>query len=138
MRPFDLSDIEVEKIILEKMRVSTEEFISEEQLNLMDISFERRMEFFNNLGRVMAIRLNAFVLCHEDAVIKVEYPSTWWQAFKEKYLDTENNWFWKHHPVRYMQLKWEVKSKYPTLKIDGRKHTAVQEVFQYRATSALT
>ena len=114
--PAQLINYNIEEIVLEKIYARSGcTVLNDPQVRVRDLEYA---------ARVLVIELEDFIWAKHEKTIKVKYPKTWWDAFKDRFFDCDKHFFWKRHKPEFVRKKWEVKSLYPTLRLSSEDHTA--------------
>ena len=92
----------MEHLDIEKIRVGCVAYFSKEMLTDVKVRTSEHVSFVCNS---LAIQLNAKVFAQRLDKQTVEYPSDWWQAFKERFFPVWARRRWPvHRTVKIMRL----------------------------------
>lgn len=111
-RTFDTVDLRRLELVASQQ---VDEFV------LHDLRVER---FWDELGRHMRYTLRGYIWSEPPKSIRVRYPSTWWDAFKERWFP---KWAVEAYPVDYTIETMEGQIFYPKLP-----HTVPEHVHNLR------
>ena len=64
---------------------------------------------------VLGLRYEVLGVHLDERVVK--YPAGWWQAFRARWFPV---WWLRRRPVRYTEVRMELKALYPELPIDQK------------------
>lgn len=117
---------EISAVTIEKIRVTILDVVSRDLLGAtVDVSLHTSF-----IRDDIAFRVHGFIWGQYLDKHSVQYPTDWWQAFKERWYP---KWLLAKYPVRYKVFEVDVKALYPDLKYDipGHKARIVSQANQY-------
>ena len=93
---------------LEKIKFGMREVVSEQ---LLDSNVDYLTNYLTNQ---VEYYIQGFIWGEEEKGYEFQYPSTWWEAFKERWF---SDWAKNKWPVIYIKHVIDIKVIYPDLKI---------------------
>lgn len=107
----DKTEEEIKEIKLERLKLSIQEAISCDLIQDATIDIDR-------LGGMVAeqliVSMRAHIASQELDYVRIEYPETWWDAFKERWFPELLK---KVFPVKYHTTEVEARALYTELVI---------------------
>jgi hypothetical protein len=104
--------MKLNSVTLEPILAAVQQMYSRDQI-------VARAEWMFDLDR-MVVRLQRFILSERLADESVRWPTTWWDAFKERWFP---NWALRRWPAAYSHADFTVYRGYPDLVMPERGHT---------------
>lgn len=106
------ADIEIQKLVMERLRFAIQERVSREMIH--NIVFTPEV-LFDEVSQHLIVQLQADIFGRKEREDKdeqkwsteaghVEYPKDWRQAFKHRWSRWIPNWWLRRHPVEFERI----------------------------------